>query len=84
MLRAGQDSRGSLDVLVTNAGVMEQYKPIAESDPGEWWGTWEVNVRGSFIAARYPASSMVLQLGLKDGLPGLQRTSSYLWTLAAA
>ena len=47
-----QDARGQLDVLVTNAGVLEQWKRIAESDPEEWWNTFEVNVRGTYLAAR--------------------------------
>ncbi|KAL8738001.1 MAG: hypothetical protein Q9181_001140 [Wetmoreana brouardii] len=33
---------GSLDVLVNNAGYLEKYIPIAESNPDEWWKTWEV------------------------------------------
>ncbi|KAM7183419.1 hypothetical protein V8F33_013590 [Rhypophila sp. PSN 637] len=44
---------GSLDVLVNNAGYLEQWKPIAESDPAEWWYTWEVNIKGTYLATRY-------------------------------
>lgn len=33
---------GSLDVLVNNAGYLEKFLPIAESDPDDWWKTWEI------------------------------------------
>ena len=38
---------GRLDVLVNNAGYLEMWKSITDSDPEEWWRTWEVNLRGS-------------------------------------
>jgi NAD(P)-dependent dehydrogenase (short-subunit alcohol dehydrogenase family) len=44
---------GSLDVLINNAGYLEQWKPIAESKPSEWWWTWEVNIKGTYLAAHY-------------------------------
>lgn len=43
---------GSLDVLVNNAGYLENWAPVAESDPAEWWRTWEVNVRGIHLMTR--------------------------------
>jgi len=44
---------GSLDVLINNAGYLEQWKPIADSKPSEWWRTWEVNIKGTYLAAHY-------------------------------
>lgn len=44
---------GSLDVLINNAGNLEQWKPIAESRPTEWWWTWEVNIKGTYLATHY-------------------------------
>ncbi|EFW99057.1 short chain dehydrogenase reductase [Grosmannia clavigera kw1407] len=44
---------GSLDVLVSNAGYLEEWKPIAESEPSEWWRTWEVNIKGTYLAAHF-------------------------------
>ncbi|RYP79189.1 hypothetical protein DL771_000167 [Monosporascus sp. 5C6A] len=44
---------GSLDVLINNAGYLEEWKPIAESEPREWWWTWEVNIKGTYLVARY-------------------------------
>ncbi|KAI0397991.1 hypothetical protein F5Y17DRAFT_413078 [Xylariaceae sp. FL0594] len=42
-----------LDVLISNAGYLEDFQPIADSDPSEWWRTWEVNVKGPYLCARY-------------------------------
>lgn len=44
---------GSLDILINNAGYLEEWKPIAESNPSEWWWTWEVNIKGTYLATRY-------------------------------
>lgn len=43
---------GRLDVLVSNAGALEPWVPLADADPDTWWWTWEVNVRGAFLVAR--------------------------------
>ncbi|KAI0484851.1 NAD(P)-binding protein [Xylariaceae sp. FL0804] len=40
---------GRLDIVIHNAGVMGGLGPIAESDPDEWWKTWEINVRGPYL-----------------------------------
>lgn len=44
---------GALDVLVNNAGHSSVWTPLGESDPGEWWRTWEVNVKGPYLCSRY-------------------------------
>ncbi|KAI7771117.1 hypothetical protein LZL87_013444 [Fusarium oxysporum] len=44
---------GSLDILINNAGCLEEWKPIAESDLSEWWWTWEVTMKGTYLSARY-------------------------------
>jgi NAD(P)-dependent dehydrogenase (short-subunit alcohol dehydrogenase family) len=38
-----------LEVLVNNAGHMERCLNIHFSDPTEWWKTWEVNVKGTYL-----------------------------------
>ncbi|KAL7917252.1 hypothetical protein ACQKWADRAFT_307256 [Trichoderma austrokoningii] len=43
----------SLDVLICNAGYLEEWFPIAESQPGEWWRSWEVNVKGTYLCHRF-------------------------------
>jgi NAD(P)-dependent dehydrogenase (short-subunit alcohol dehydrogenase family) len=41
-----------LDVLVNNAGYLETWLAIAESNPSEWWKSWEVNVKGVYLVTR--------------------------------
>lgn len=43
---------GHLDVLVNNAGYLEAWRPMADSDPDDWWKTWEVNVKGTYLLCR--------------------------------
>lgn len=43
---------GGLDVLVNNAGWLERFVPMGESDVDEWWYTWEVNIRGLYLVTR--------------------------------
>ena len=37
---------GRLDILINNAGYLAPFTPMVNTDPNEWWKTWEVNVRG--------------------------------------
>ncbi|KAF7597226.1 hypothetical protein BBP40_008068 [Aspergillus hancockii] len=43
---------GHLDILINNAGCNEEWKPITESDPADWWKTWEVNLKGVYLMTR--------------------------------
>ncbi|KAI2615480.1 NAD(P)-binding protein [Hypoxylon sp. NC1633] len=42
-----------LDVLVSNAGYLEEWLPIGEAKPDEWWRSYEVNVKGVMLCSRY-------------------------------
>lgn len=41
-----------LDILVNNAGYLEHRAKILDSDPSEWWGSFTVNVRGTYLVTR--------------------------------
>ena len=43
---------GKLDILVNNAAVIGNFRPVADSDPDDWWKTWTVNVRGPYLITR--------------------------------
>ena len=43
---------GSLDILINNAGYLETWKPMIDSEPDDWWRTWEVNVKGTYLVNR--------------------------------
>ncbi|KAL8998566.1 MAG: hypothetical protein Q9169_002406 [Polycauliona sp. 2 TL-2023] len=53
---------GKTDIVVNNAGVLGGMKPIADSDPDDWWRTWTMNVRGTYLVTR-----AFLPLMLKGG-----------------
>ncbi|QGA18524.1 hypothetical protein EYB26_006209 [Talaromyces marneffei] len=43
---------GKVDILINNAGYLEKWHPISESDPIEWWKTCEVNLKGLYLVTR--------------------------------
>jgi NAD(P)-dependent dehydrogenase (short-subunit alcohol dehydrogenase family) len=43
---------GVLDVLINNAGVVHAMTTLEDSDPEDWWRTWEVNVKGVYMCTR--------------------------------
>ena len=44
---------GGIDVVDSNAGYLDQWKKIGESDTTSWWKTWEVNLKGTYYMIRY-------------------------------
>jgi NAD(P)-dependent dehydrogenase (short-subunit alcohol dehydrogenase family) len=38
--------------LVNNAGYVSPWMRMHEADAADWWKSWEVNVRGTFLPAR--------------------------------
>jgi NAD(P)-dependent dehydrogenase (short-subunit alcohol dehydrogenase family) len=50
---------GGIDVVDSNAGYLEQWKKIGESDAADWWKTWEVNLKGTYLAIRYSIPHLI-------------------------
>lgn len=44
---------GSLDILICNAGYLENWRKLAESQADDWWKSWEVNMKGTYLCHRY-------------------------------
>jgi NAD(P)-dependent dehydrogenase (short-subunit alcohol dehydrogenase family) len=50
---------GGIDVVDSNAGYLNHWKKIGESDPTSWWKTWEVNLKGTYYLIRYTISYLI-------------------------
>lgn len=50
---------GRIDVADANAGYLDKWGKIGESDPESWWRTWEVNIRGAYHVIRYTATHLI-------------------------
>lgn len=44
---------GGIDAADANAGYLDHWTKIGESDPASWWWNWEVNLRGTYHVLRY-------------------------------
>ncbi|KAJ7047902.1 NAD-P-binding protein [Mycena alexandri] len=55
---------GRLDVVVANAGKADPWKkPFTEYDPGNWWKTMEVNIRGVYNVAHFAVPELAKTRG---------------------
>jgi len=52
---------GKLDILVNDAGVGENEKPVIEMSDGDWDRVMNINVRGAFLFSRAAAREMIKQ-----------------------
>ena len=68
---ASQIAVGRLDILVNNAGAIESVGFVADTDPADWWHTFEVNVKGTYLVTR---ALMSLLLSSPDGSRALSST----------
>ena len=50
---------GGIDAVDSNAGYLNQWKKIGESDTRSWWKTWEVNLKGTYYVIRYTISHLI-------------------------
>ena len=44
---------GKVDILINNAGFLENWNTVDQSDPDDWWRTWEVNVKGVYLMTKF-------------------------------
>lgn len=62
---------GRLDILINNAGYLAASQSIIDSDPDDWWQTFEVNIRGVYWMTRE-----FLPLMFKGGLKTIVNVAS--------
>ncbi|KAI0966288.1 NAD(P)-binding protein [Xylaria arbuscula] len=65
------DAFGGLDILICNAGRAEKFVPVHESDAEDWWATWDVNIKGTYLCTR-----AFLPMLLKSSIRTILITSS--------
>jgi 3-oxoacyl-[acyl-carrier protein] reductase len=94
MVRVTVDTFGGLDILVINAGVNGEGRPVEDSDPEAWRTTLEVNLLGAYYCAqaaipalRQRGAGKIISVGSGRGHRGVVGRSDYacskagLWML---
>lgn len=61
MIEVALSQYGKLDVLVNNAGIMDEMMPVGELEDDLWNHVMEVNLNGPFYACRRAVNEMVKQ-----------------------
>jgi len=50
---------GGIDVADANAGYLDKWSKIGESDSESWWRTWEVNLKGTYYIIRHAVRHLI-------------------------
>jgi NAD(P)-dependent dehydrogenase (short-subunit alcohol dehydrogenase family) len=50
---------GGIDAADANAGFLGPWTKIGESDPANWWKTWQVNVQGAYHVIRFTMPHLI-------------------------
>ena len=62
-VQVAEDTFGSVDVLVNNAGMIEPVAHLAAIDPGDWDRVIDVNLKGVFYGMRAALPGMIARGG---------------------
>ncbi|KAF5360098.1 hypothetical protein D9757_013643 [Collybiopsis confluens] len=72
-LKEVEDTFHRLDIVVNNAGLMDNSKSLGDADPSEWWNIWSVNIKGMFNITR---AALPLLISSSDGLKTILNLST--------
>jgi len=94
MVQVTVETFGGLDILVINAGVQGERRPVEDSHPEAWRTTLEVNLRGAYYCAQAAIATLkqrgagkIITVGSGIGHRGVVGSSDYacakagLWML---
>lgn len=80
----------SIDILINNAGYLEEPSLFKDSNRKEWWRTWEVNIKGTYLVSQAfmdlvlaSQSKTIVNVGSKGGLYTRRGASAYGTSKAA-
>ena len=59
VVKATVDTYGKLDILINNAGVMQNMAPTHETPDDEWERVININLKGVFLGMKYAAPEML-------------------------
>jgi NAD(P)-dependent dehydrogenase (short-subunit alcohol dehydrogenase family) len=48
-----------IDIADANAGYLDKWSKIGESDISSWWRSWEVNLKGTYYVVRYAIPHLI-------------------------
>ncbi|KAK6526411.1 hypothetical protein TWF694_005005 [Orbilia ellipsospora] len=78
------DKFKTVDILINNAGYLEEWRILGNSQPDEWWKTWEVNLKGTYLITKFflplllPSSNKtILNLSSNGAHAGSSGASAY-------
>ncbi len=54
---------GGIDAADANAGYLDRWSKIGESDISSWWRSWEVNLKASYYLARFSLPHLIRSAG---------------------
>lgn len=74
----------SIDVLINNAGYLEESNLVKDSDRKDWWRTWEVNIKGAYLVTQAvldlvlaSRAKTIVNISSKGGLYTRRGASAY-------
>ncbi|KAF9766027.1 hypothetical protein IL306_001605 [Fusarium sp. DS 682] len=74
---------GHIDILIQNAGYLDDHRPLSDSDLDDYWKTFEINVKGGLIVVQQflkqsQSGDTIINIGSGAGhLPSIPGYSAY-------
>ncbi len=84
MIKTAVDTYGTIDILINNAGVMDDFSPVADVNDAMWDRVMSINLTGPFKAMRSvlkimleKKSGVIINISSIGGLQGARAGAAY-------